>query len=219
MDNLNYFIEAFKKLDTCCVSDALDHHGIYGGMETIVPITSNEPVICGPAFTVRYIARGSDKRTIGDFLDDVKSGQVIVIDNQGRTDCTIWGDIMSFTATMKKIAGTVIHGVCRDVKMIRELKYPVYAKGHFMVTGKDRVELDAVNVPISIEKAQICPGDLILADCNGVVVIPKDQLEPILKTAKDIDQKEKEIIADVKKGLSLAEARKKTGYHHLQTRE
>src|SRR5660397_196223 len=107
-NNLNYAIELslkFKELDTTCVSDALDKLGISCGMLDIKPIIKNK-TICGPAFTVHYIPCGLEKGTVGDFLDDVVKGQVVVLDNSGRTNCTVWGDIMSLTAKGKGIEGT-----------------------------------------------------------------------------------------------------------------
>jgi len=79
-------IEAFKKLDTTSVSDALDRLGITGGLLGIKPVV-NDTTICGQAFTVHYVPCGSVKGTVGDFLDDVKPGQVVVIDNSGRDYC------------------------------------------------------------------------------------------------------------------------------------
>ena len=82
---------------------------------------------------------------MGDFLDDVEPGQVVVIDNGGRDWCTVWGDIMSLDANLKGVSGTIIDGVCRDLPAIERIGYPIYSKGVYMVTGKDRVYVDAVD--------------------------------------------------------------------------
>ena len=79
----------FKSLDTTCVSDALDRLGIKGACHGITPLVSGVRAV-GPAFTVKYRARGLTCGTVGDFLDDVEPGQVVVIDNAGRTYCTVW---------------------------------------------------------------------------------------------------------------------------------
>ena len=110
-------ISRFKKLDTTCVSDALDRLGITGGLLGIKPVIPGK-TICGEAFTVHYVPCGLVKGTVGDFLDDVEPGQVIVIDNAGRLNCTVWGDILTLVAKLKGIGGTVIDGVCRDVPFI-----------------------------------------------------------------------------------------------------
>ena len=83
--------------------------------------------------------------TVGDFIDDVAAGDVVVIDNGGRTDCTVWGDIMTQYAGAHRFAATVIDGVCRDVNKALGDGYPLFSRGRFMRTGKDRVQVGAVN--------------------------------------------------------------------------
>lgn len=216
--SINNVVEQFLSIDTTCVSDAIDRIGIKCGLLGIKPIVQGKK-ICGPAYTVRYLPCGEVKGSVGDFLDDVPSGYVVVIDNNGRTDCTVWGDLMSLAASMKKINGTVINGVCRDIPAIRELEYPVYSKGYYMVTGKDRVELESINKMISISGVQVNPGDLIFADDSGVIVIPIERAGEILSIAKEINEKEKMIEQEIRKGISLKEARNKVNYHHLQSKQ
>lgn len=211
-------LERYQKLDTASVSDAMDRLGITGGLLGIHGVVRGTRA-CGQAFTVHYTACGETKGTVGDFLDDVEPGQVVVIDNGGRLHCTVWGDIMSYVASCKKIAGTVIDGVCRDVPTIDKLKYPIFTKSTYMVTGKDRVYVDAVNVPVSISNVQVVPGDLVLADDSGAVVIPFAKVEEVLIVAEEIEEKEECIRTAIRTGMTLKEARKKMGYHTLQTRQ
>jgi regulator of RNase E activity RraA len=210
-------IERFKKLDTTCVSDANDKLGLPAcGLYHVRPVVPGR-TCCGQAFTVHYVPCGTVKGTVGDFLDDVEPGQVVVIDNSGRDYCTVWGDIMSLDANLKKIAGTVIDGVCRDVPAIAKIGYPIFSKGAYMVTGKDRVYVDAVECPVSVSGVQVNPGDLIMADDSGAISIPFERAEEVLKIAEGIAVTEKEIEDLVKQGVPLKEARVKTGYHSLQT--
>lgn len=211
-------IAGFKELDTTSVSDALDRLGIVGGLEGIKPIVPGI-TMCGPAFTVHYVPCGLTKGTVGDFLDDVEPGQVVVIDNGGRTYCTVWGDLMALAASLRGIEGTVIDGVCRDIKGIRELKYPIFTKGYYMVTGKDRVQVDAINIPVAVSGVQVKPGDIVLGDDNGVVVIPQEKAEEVLAVAREIAEKEALIEREVRNGATLREARARVGYHTLQTRQ
>lgn len=210
-------IDAFKALDTTSVSDALDVLGIAGGLLGIKPIVQGLS-FCGPAFTVHYVPCGVEKGTVGDFLGDVKPGEVVVIDNGGRTYCTVWGDLMTIDASQRGIAGTVIDGVCRDVPGIRKCNYPIYTKDYYMVTGKDRVQCDAIGVPVAVSGVQVKPGDIVLGDDTGVLVIPKERAEDVLRVAQDIADKEQRIEAEIRKGMSLREARAKANYHSLQTR-
>jgi len=210
-------VEGFKQFDTTSVSDALDRLGIVGGLLGIKPVVEGVS-FCGSAFTVHYVPCGAVKGTVGDFLDDVKPGQVVVIDNGGRTYCTVWGDLMTISASQRGIAGTVIDGVCRDVPGIRKQGYPIYTKGCYMVTGKDRVYCDSVNVPVAISGVQVKPGDIVLGDDTGVLVVPAERAEEVYRVAKEIAEKEAVIEEEVRKGTSLREARSKMNYHSLQTR-
>lgn len=211
-------VDGFRALDTTCVSDALDRLGLQGGLEGIKPIVSGA-TICGTAFTVHYVPCGAVKGTVGDFLDDVEPGQVVVIDNGGRTYCTVWGDLMALSASKRGVEGTVIDGVCRDIPAIKKIKYPIFTKGYYMVTGKDRVEVDGINVPVAVSGVQIKPGDIILGDDTGVVVIPQEKAEEVLEVAKSIEEKESLIAKEVLAGKTLREARASVNYHHLQTKQ
>lgn len=208
-------IERWRKLSTPAISDALDKLGLKGGCLGLVPIVQGAKIV-GAAYTVHYIPCGPVKGTVGDYIDEVKPGEVIVIDNGGRTFCTVWGDLLTLLATTKGIAGTVIDGVCRDVPHIREMSYPVYSKGHFMVTGKDRVEVDAVQIPVSIGGVKVCPGDIVVGDDSGVVVIPQERADEVYQVSTAIDEAEEGIANLIREGYSITEARKRYGYHTLQ---
>jgi len=210
-------IEQLKKLDAASISDAMDRLGITGGLLGIKPINANK-IICGQAFTVKYVPCGQEKGTVGDFIDDVIEGQVVVIDNAGRDYCTVWGDIMSLYASINNIEGTVIDGVCRDVPFIKKIGYPIFTKGSYMVTGKDRVEAQSINETISVSDVQVRPGDVIFGDDNGVLVIPLERVIEVIKITEEIESKEKLIGEAIKAGKTLSQAREEMGYHTLQTR-
>ena len=218
MRTVDQIVERFKKLDTTCVSDAMDKIGIECCAYGIKPVTFGHK-ICGRAFTVHYAPCGAVKGTVGDFLDSVEPGQVIVIDNAGRDNCTVWGDIMAKTAKKMGIAGTVIDGVCRDIPAVLECGYPLFSKGYYMRTGKDRVYVDAVNVPVTLSDIQVYPGDIVIGDDSGIVVVPQAYAEKVAEIAEGIDEKEQKILALIDEGYPLKEARAITGYHHLQTKE
>ena len=215
---MEQIIERLGRLDVASVSDAMDKIGSPCGLLGIHAVVPGKH-ICGRAFTVHYVPNGVVKGNVGDFLDDVQPGQVVVIDNGGRLYCTVWGDIMTFVATRKGIAGTVIDGVCRDIPGILENDYPIFTKSTYMVTGKDRVTVDYVNKPVAISGVQVCPNDIILADDTGAVCIPDAVAEKVADIAESIEKTEQAIIAEVKNGSTLKEARAKLGYHHLQTHE
>jgi regulator of RNase E activity RraA len=210
-------IQAFAALDTAAVSDAMDKLGLAAGCLGLAPVVTGVK-FAGRAFTVKYRWCGEvDRGSVGDFLDDVPPGSVVVIDNAGRLGCTVWGDIMTVLAHRKGVAGTVIDGVCRDVPRIRELRYPIFTRGVYMMTGKDRVELEAVNEPVSIAGRQVRPGDIVLADESGVVVVPASRAAEVLSIAQQIEHTEQQILERIAAGQSLREARAALQYHALQT--
>jgi len=198
-------IDGFLSLSTSTISDALDRFGLRAGCEGIFPIVSGVKM-AGPAFTLRYVPVGQVKGTVGDYIDIAQPGDVIVLDNNGRTDCTVWGDILTVVAKRKGISGTVIDGVCRDVPNILKEQYPIFTRGRFMVT-------------VSIGKTQVKPGDIMIGDDSGVVVVPGERGEEVLKLALEIETAENQIEEAVRSGLSLKEAREKYRYHSLQAKK
>lgn len=211
-------VELFAGLDTPGVSDAMDKLGLPGQCLGIAPLDNYAGVVVGPAFTVRYASAGTPPGTVGDFIDDVGEGDVVVIDNGGRTDCTVWGDIMTQYAGIRHIAGTVIDGVCRDVSKALGDGYPLFTKGRFMRTGKDRVQVEAVNAPVSIGTARVCARDIIVADANGVVAVPRERAREVAEAARQIEAVEADIRAQLAEGKTLRQAREALGYHTLQRR-
>ena len=205
-------------LDTATLSDALDRLGIVGQCHKIKPC---DPTfrMAGRAFTILYGPAGLPAGTVGDFIDDVAPGSVIVLDNGGRDDATVWGDILTEIAHRRGIAGTVIDGINRDKSLCLDLKYPVFSRESWMRTGKDRVQVESVNTPVTVGGARVAPGDILKGDADGVVVIPKEHEEAVLAAAEDIHGAEERIRNAVRGGMRLDEARKQNRYHQLQTRQ
>ncbi|HWX31031.1 MAG TPA: RraA family protein [Steroidobacteraceae bacterium] len=205
------------KIDTATLSDALDRHGVAGQCHRIKALDSTFR-LAGRAYTLRYGPAGKPPGTVGDYIDDVPRGAVVVLDNSGREDATVWGDILTEIAHRRGIAGTVIDGICRDVSLCLSLGYPVFSRGHWMRTGKDRVQVEATQVPVNIGNARVCPGDLLRGDADGIVVIPAVFEERVLASAEEIEATEARIREAVRGGLRLDQAREQFRYHHLQSR-
>ena len=205
------------KLDTATLSDALDRLGIVGQCYRIKP-RSPAFRMAGRAWTLLYGPAGNPPGTVGDYIDDVPPGSVIVLDNGGRDNATVWGDILTEIAHRRGIAGTLIDGVCRDTALCLQLGYPVFSKDHWMRTGKDRVQVEATEVPVTIGEARVAPGDIVKGDADGVVVIPRAHEDRVLDTAEAIEVAEDAIREAVRGGMRLDEARRQHKYHQLQTR-
>lgn len=211
-------VERASRLDTSTISDALDRLGIAGQCLGIKP---RDPKfrMTGRAHTLLYKSADIPAGSVGDYIDDVPEGSVIVHDNQGREDATVWGDILTEIAHRRGIAGCVIEGACRDTALCAELNYPIFSRSWSMRTGKDRVQLEAENAPVAIGQARVNPGDILRGDADGVVVIPKQREEEILAAAEEIDVAEAAIREAVRGGKRLDDARKEFRYHQLQTRD
>jgi len=205
-------------LETATLSDALDRLGIVGQCRGIMPRAPNFRLV-GRARTILYGPPSKPAGTVGDYIDDIGAGEVIVLDNGGREDVTVWGDILTEIAHRGGLGGTVIDGICRDVHLCRTLDYPVFARGHWMRTGKDRVQVEASDVPVTIGEARVMSGDLMIGDADGVLVLPRAHEEAILAAAEEIHAVEESIRAAVRGGRRLDEARAALGYHRLQTRK
>lgn len=209
-------VDLFKGLDTPGISDALDKLGLPGQCFDIMPLDNYSQVVVGPAFTVRYESASVPPGTVGDFIEDVAPGDIVVIANDGRTDCTVWGDIMTQYAGTRKIAATVIDGVCRDVNKALGDGYPLFTKGRFMRTGKDRVQVASVNQTVNIGQARVSARDIVIADANGVVVVARERAREVAECAHQIEKVEAQIRSLISEGKTLKEARSVLGYHTLQ---
>ncbi|KAJ5179088.1 putative demethylmenaquinone methyltransferase [Penicillium capsulatum] len=209
-------VALFATSDTPAVSDALDKLGIQGQALKIMPLTNYTKVTVGPAFTVRYMPATDPPGGVGNWIDDVAQGDMIVMDNGGRTDCTIWGDLMTQYAGIRGISGTVIDGVCRDVNRALSDDYPMFTSGRFMRTAKDRVQLAGVNESIGIGGVHVKSRDIVVADANGVVFVPRERAREVAKLAQWVAECEERIREMISSGATLGEAREKLNYHKLQ---
>ena len=210
-------LQRASRLDTTSLSDAMDRLGIAGQCLGIKPLDPRFR-LTGRAFTILYGPAGKPPGTVGDYIDDVPPGSVVVLDNGGRENATVWGDILTWVAHTRGVAGTVIDGACRDVALSLELGYPIYSRTYSMRTGKDRVQVEGTNVPVNIGDARVHPGDILRGDADGVVAIPRAHENEVLQIAEEIDAVEDRIRRAVKEGKTLAEARRQFGYHQLQTK-
>jgi 4-hydroxy-4-methyl-2-oxoglutarate aldolase len=214
-EQAEYFSKKLGRFSTSNLSDALDRFRINGGLLGIAPV--NEGVkMAGLAFTVRYLPMDQTiKRPWKTYIDQARPGDVIVVDNGGRIYCTVC-DLLTRKAVKMGIAGTVIYGCCRDVDTIHRIRYPVFSKGRYMMTGKDRVEVEGFGLPITISDVLVTLGDIIIGDDNGVVCVPLRAAEKVLKAAEDIETKELGIAEAIDRGTSLSQARDEFGYGELQ---
>lgn len=190
-------IEEFETLPTPFISDAMKR---FGAMRGLIPIMKGKR-IAGKAFTVKTL--GGDWGKVVKAVDLAQKGDIIVVDAQGM-DIAVWGELATLSAMNKGIEGVVIDGAVRDVDDIKRLKFPVWTKyitpnagephGH----GELNTEINCCGIPVK-------PGDVIIADEVGVVVVPRERAYEILQKAKEVAMKEKRYKEEIKRGTTLSE--------------
>lgn len=156
--------------------------------------------ICGPALTVRM--RPGDNLMLHKAIGLAKPGDIIVVDTCGCDTFCIMGDLMASAAFGKGIGGIVIDGMIRDIKELKEKQYPVFARGVIPSVG-DKDGPGEINRPISCGGVPVLPGDIIVGDLNGVVVIAPDLAQDIAQGAlKKLNYEEKRA-KEIENGIFL----------------
>ncbi|MBC5688995.1 RraA family protein [Mediterraneibacter sp. NSJ-55] len=181
-------VEEFSHLPAANVADCM---GRSCGMNPQIKLMSNpeKRQMCGVALTVK--ARPGDNMMLHKAMNISQPGDVIVVSNEGERNRAIMGEIMfNYLQGFKKIAGIVIDGPVRDIDVIAQGTMPLYATGT-TPAGPYKEGPGEVNVPISCGGVSIHPGDIILGDKDGVIVIPRQDAGEILEKAKKLSQNDK----------------------------
>lgn len=187
-----------NRVSTPNISDAM--HRAYG-MKRIYPLIRGKKIV-GRAVTV-YTMQGDWAKPV-EAIDEAGEGDVIVIKTAGDEEA-VWGELASHSCLNKGIEGVVIDGAVRDVDDIRELGYPVFAKREIPNAGESK-GFGEINVRIICGGLEVNPGDWIVGDDNGVMVLPRQQAYEIAKRALEVKKQEERVRAEiVEKKRTLAE--------------
>jgi 4-hydroxy-4-methyl-2-oxoglutarate aldolase len=127
-------------------------------------------------------------------------GDVIVVDHGAYTEAAPWGEMMSRAAKKKGLEGIVIDGMARDSVGISKIKFPVFARGT-AIWGTLKKSAGSVNIPIECGGVHVVPGDLIVGDDDGVVVVPQNMVEDVLEKAKARDEREEMLVQRIDAGV------------------
>lgn len=169
----------FQQVPTTCISDTMQ--GL-NNMDSAIKPLKEEYRIVGRAFTVKMPV--GDNLTVLKAIREAQSGDVLVIDAKGDTYRAIAGDFIVGLAQTLGIQGIVVDGVIRDIVGIKQLNFPVFCKGT-TVAASGKAGWGEVNVPLSCGGASVHPGDIIVGDADGVIVVPSAQAEEVLEKALD----------------------------------
>ncbi|HEY7320708.1 MAG TPA: RraA family protein [Candidatus Binatia bacterium] len=210
-------VERLLKLDTCAVADGMDRLGLAGATYGVRPMWLC-PKIIGRAVTMKIKPVGLDKpkQHLGTLpIDAAQPGDLIVIDNGGRLDTSCWGGLLALAAKTRGISGVVIDGACRDIDESRELGFPVYARGAVPMTARGRIMQESYNQEIEFAGVQVHPGDLVIADGSGVVIIPRPKEEDVVREAEAVAATEARMAEGIRQGMSVREVLEKLGYEQM----
>lgn len=211
-------VERLKLLDSCLISDALDRREISGVAVGLRALTLGRRLVgrcrtvllapvdlCSPAGTRHLGAEAIARSACGD---------VIIVDNGGRTDSAAWGGLLAQAAAAKDIAGVVVDGACRDIDAVTEANLPVYGLAAVPVSARGRVCEVATGSVVRVRGIWVQDGDYVIADLSGVAFLPAAQAWSIVAAAEYIAACEREFAAALRAGrspLSVLDER----YEHL----
>ncbi|KAL2858534.1 ribonuclease E inhibitor RraA/Dimethylmenaquinone methyltransferase [Aspergillus pseudoustus] len=213
-------VEALQQYSTCDVSDALcklkhPHGGFLPGLTLWSPQRQEGATkIVGPAYTVKYaLLDDPEPKHPSHYIDSIPEGAVVFISSP-PTPNAVYGGLMSTRALASKAVGSIIDGRFRDLQEHRDLNYPVFARDVGTAPPYGAVKVVGVNVPVQLQGPElealaittINPGDYLIGDLNGVVLLPRELAEtviPMMAKQSDADAKMAEAIRG---GMSFTEA-------------
>ncbi len=209
-------IAEYRMLSTANVSDGLDRLGIQGAPHGIGPLWDACPKIVGPAATLKLVPVGeaTESPVLGT-LEAVKRGHpgdVLVIDQGGRMDVNSYGGVAGFTTRHFGLAGCVIDGVTRDIDEYKQLGLPVFGRGFIQQSIRNRCACAGYAIEVKLGGVAVRPGDLIMADENGVCVVPKAKMAEVLEFAKLFKSIEDNIVEAVRSGVDPVQAHDRVRY-------
>jgi regulator of RNase E activity RraA len=197
-------VEGFKSLlahdsITCAISDCM---GRFNAMTSDMRPLFDGIRLVGTAVTVKTLA--ADLAAAFKAIDLCQPGDIVVIDSHGSVNTAFWGENMTMSALNRGVIAAVIDGACRDVEEIRKIRFPVICKGVVPNVGAIAGYGD-VNVSIQCAGVAVSPGDIVVADGNGVVVVPMAEAAVILQKARRLLETEHLLQEKIKAGATIGE--------------
>lgn len=201
------FLDRLASLDTNTVSDALDFLNLPGATYGLRPLWDC-PKIVGRASTIQLGPKREAKPTvhlISPVIDAVTTDDRVLVIAGGAEGISCWGDILANAAVAKKVRGSVIDGLSRDIEGSESVNYPVYGRGVTMISARNRViQIDSGN-PVQMAGVAVYEGDYVIADRCGTVFVPAGRIEEVLDLGERIAKRQDGMVAAVRAGRSVAE--------------
>jgi 4-hydroxy-4-methyl-2-oxoglutarate aldolase len=209
-------VEGFKQVEVASVADAMEQ--LYG--QKLYMHHEMRPVFttkfAGPAVTVllkkeEHTEGSKASQGMLDAIDAAAAGSVYVMKLEDGADIAGMGGLMATAMKARGLAGAVVDAAVRDVPQIKKLQFPVYSVGIAPSTSVNHYRFAGVNVPVTVAGAPVNAGDIISADEDGVVVIPRAKAAEVLKKAQELDNTEHTMLPFIEKFRSIKEAVAKFG--------
>jgi regulator of RNase E activity RraA len=198
-------IDELSTLETPYLSDAMNR---FGGMDANLRPACPDMRAAGPAVTVRVPP--GDNLMVYKAFEVAQPDDVIVIEARGFTSVAQWGDLTSMIARGLNLAGMVTDGSLRDLKGICEVGFPVFAKPWLVPNGALKDGPGEVNVPVAVGNVPVLPGDIIVGDSHGVVVVPRRDAETVLAKARAVAEAEVKKVREIREGHLIPDWLSKT---------
>ena len=208
--------ELSTRLRSALVADALDGQELrFQCLGPGIKPLSAGPVIVGPAFTVQIAAVEAvpDVPYVGllEAVDAIQAGDIFVAATGGLLGVAVWGELITTACLHRGAVGSVCDGYARDSRLLRQLTFPVFCRGTVPYDSNGRSEVLRHSVPVTIDGITIHPNDLVVADDDGVVIVPAASAEAIVEAALSKDAHESEFRSAVASGMSATQAFKTFG--------
>ncbi|MFZ7120124.1 MAG: RraA family protein [Eubacteriaceae bacterium] len=189
-------LNQFKKYPTPNIADNINR--FFCMSSKIKKMNEKNIKLVGPAFTVK--ARVTDNLLIHKALDIAEPGDILVIDAEGDINHAMLGEIMVSEAIQRELGGIIVDGAIRDFGEIKKMDFPVFARGA-NPRGPYKDGPGEINTVISCGGVVIKPGDILVGDEDGIVIVPIEEMEEILEKTKITFEKEMKILSDIRKGI------------------
>ena len=196
-----HLVDAFMKVSSANISDAMHRTGELRGLKPVWEGEPGELKFAGPAVTVRTY--NGDWSAPVQAIDHAKPGDVLVIDAcQG--EIAVWGELATNSCRSRGVVGVIIDGAARDIEDIRKMKFPLFAR-HFTPTAGEPKGFGEINAPIEVCGRKVEPGDWIIGDESGVVVVSKKLAMEMANRAIDVNEKENRVREEIQRGSTLGQ--------------
>lgn len=200
-------LDRLAALDTNTVSDALDFLNLPGATYGLHPLWNCTKIV-GRASTIQLGRKGDAKPTahlISPVIDAVTTDDRVLVVAGGADGISCWGDILANAAVSKKVRGTVIDGLSRDIDGSASIGYPVYGRGVTMISARNRVIQIGSGQPVQMAGVTVNEDDYVIADNCGTVFVPAGRIEDVLDLGERITKRQDSMVAAVRAGRSVAE--------------